>query len=93
MVGASNPKGALIMTAVLPQFVDPAAGGVGLQVLTLGGIFLALTLAANCAWAVGAGAARDRLAGAPRRLAAVGAASGTALMGLGVAVAVSGRSG
>jgi threonine/homoserine/homoserine lactone efflux protein len=93
VVGASNPKGALIMTAVLPQFVDPAAGAVGLQVLALGGIFLALTLAADCAWAVGAGAARDRLSRSPRRLAAAGAASGSALIGLGVAVAVSGRSG
>ena len=93
VVGASNPKGALIMTAVLPQFVDPAAGGVGLQVLALGAIFLALTLAADCAWAVGAGAARDRLSRSPRGLATVGAASGSALVGLGVAVAVSGRSG
>lgn len=93
VVGASNPKGALIMTAVLPQFVDPAAGGVGLQVLVLGAIFLALTLAADCAWAVGAGAARDRLSRSPHGLAAVGVASGTALVGLGVAVAVSGRSG
>ena len=93
VVGASNPKGALIMTAVLPQFVYPAAGAVGLQVLALGGIFLFLTLAADCAWAIGASAARVRLSGSPRRLAAVGAASGTALIGLGVAVAVSGRSG
>ena len=93
VVGASNPKGALIMTAVLPQFVDPAAGAVGLQVLALGGIFLALTLAADRAWAIGASAARARLSRSPRRLSAVGAASGTALIGLGVAVAVSGRSG
>ncbi len=93
VVGALNPKGALIMTAVLPQFVNPAAGAVGLQVMALGGIFLALTLAADGAWAVGASAARARLTRAPRRLAAVGAASGTALIGLGVAVAVSGRSG
>ncbi len=93
VVGASNPKGALIMTAVLPQFVAPGAGAVGLQVLALGGIFLALTLAADCAWAVGASAARARLSGSRRRLAAVGAASGTALIGLGVAVAVSSRSG
>ena len=93
VVGASNPKGALIMTALLPQFVDPAAGAVGLQVLALGGIFLALTLAADCAWAVGASAARAPLSRSARRLSAVGAASGTALIGLGVAVAVSGRSG
>ncbi|MGC8473172.1 MAG: LysE family translocator [Candidatus Dormibacteria bacterium] len=93
VVGASNPKGALIMTAVLPQFVDPAAGAVGLQVLALGGIFLAFTLAADCAWAVGASAARARISSSPQRLAAAGAASGTALIGLGLAVAVTGRSG
>lgn len=91
VVGATNPKGAVIMTAVLPQFVDPRSGAVPLQLLTLGAIFLGLTLVADLAWAMGAGLARSWVARAPRRVDVVGVAGGTALIGLGVAVAVSGR--
>ncbi|MEU8197693.1 LysE family translocator [Microbispora amethystogenes] len=36
LVGVSNPKGLLIFTAVLPQFVDAALGNIPLQLLVLG---------------------------------------------------------
>ena len=35
-VGATNPKGIIIFTAVLPQFVDRSSGHVTLQLATLG---------------------------------------------------------
>ena len=91
VVGASNPKGAVILSAVLPQFIDRPAGHLPLQFLSLGAVFVALTLAANVIWAVGAGTARSWLARSPRRLEAVGGAGGLTLIGLGVGLAVSGR--
>ena len=36
VVGATNPKGLLIFTAVLPQFIEPARGHATLQLATLG---------------------------------------------------------
>ena len=36
-----NPKVALFFLALLPQFVDPAKGGIRLQMLTLGLVFMA----------------------------------------------------
>ncbi len=91
VVGASSPKGAVILTAVLPQFIDRPADHVPLQLLTPGAVFVALTLAAHPLRALGAGAARWWLARWPRRLEAAGGAGGLTLIGLGVGLAVSGR--
>ncbi|MFZ1997362.1 MAG: LysE family translocator, partial [Solirubrobacteraceae bacterium] len=38
VVGATNPKGLLIFTAVLPQFIEPARGHTTLQLATLAAI-------------------------------------------------------
>jgi threonine/homoserine/homoserine lactone efflux protein len=40
-VGVGNPKGFLLFTAVLPQFVSPTAGSVTAQLLLLGPICVA----------------------------------------------------
>lgn len=91
VVGVSNPKGIVIISAVLPQFIDRSAGHVPIQLLTLGALFVVLTLAANLMWALGAGAARSWFARSPRRLEAVGAAGGITMIGLGVGLAMAGR--
>ncbi len=91
LVGAANPKTIIFFTVVMPQFTDPAAGHVWLQLLVLGGFFPAIALVCDSVWALVAGTARSWLANSPRRLAAIGGAGGLAIVGLGVTVAVTGR--
>jgi threonine/homoserine/homoserine lactone efflux protein len=91
LVGAANPKTIVFFTVAMPQFTDPAAGHVPLQMLVLGAFFPAIALICDSVWAFLAGTARTWLAGTPRRLAAIGGAGGLAIIGLGVTVAVTGR--
>ncbi len=91
VVGALNPKGVVFFGAVFPQFIDRSVGRVPIQLLTLGAIFLGLSLAANLAWALSAGAARSWFARSPRRLEAVGGAGGLTMIGIGVSLAIAGR--
>jgi threonine/homoserine/homoserine lactone efflux protein len=90
-VGATNPKGILIFTAVLPQFIDRSAGHATLQLATLGAICIAIALLSDGAWAVASGTARNWLGRSSRRLEWLGATGGVMLMGLGVALAATGR--
>lgn len=91
LVGVSNPKTIVFFGAVLPQFVDPGAGHAPAQMLVLGLVFCLLALSLDSVWGLSAGAARDWLARSPRRLAALGGAGGLMMIGLGAALAVSGR--
>jgi threonine/homoserine/homoserine lactone efflux protein len=91
VVGFTNPKAAIVFTAVLPQFTDPSRGHVPLQLLALGGIFLSIGLASDSAWAIAAGSARTWLAGSRRRLEVLTGAGGLVLIGLGVRLAMTGR--
>jgi threonine/homoserine/homoserine lactone efflux protein len=91
VVGITNPKAVILMTAVLPQFVDRSAGHVQLQFLLLGAISLVIGLVSDGAWALVLGTARVWLARSPRRLELIGGAGGLVLIGLGVRVAITGR--
>jgi len=75
---------------VLPQFVDLGAGFVPLQIFELGIVFVTLALICDSVWALAASAARDWFARTPRRLAAVSATGGTAMIGLGGVLLFSG---
>ncbi|NBE55159.1 LysE family translocator [Streptomyces boluensis] len=87
LVGVTNPKGLVFFAAVLPQFVDHDAGGVPLQMMTLGLVPAAIGLCCDTLWGLGASAARGWFTGSDRRLSMVGGAGGVALIGLGVTVA------
>ena len=91
VVGATNPKGVIIFTAVLPQFVDRSAGHVAFQLGFLGALCVGIALLSDSAWAIASGSVRAWLARSPRRLALLGGAGGLTLVGLGVRLAVSGR--
>lgn len=91
LVGITNPKAALIFTAVLPQFVDRSRGYVPLQLAIMGAIFAAIALVSDSAWGLAAGTAREWLARSPRRLELVGGTGGLVMIGLGVRLAIAGR--
>jgi len=91
LVGAANPKMIVFLTVVMPQFTDPGRGRVWLQMLLLGAFIPLIAVACDTVWAFAAGSARTWFANSPRRLAALGAAGGAAIVGLGVTVAVTGN--
>jgi threonine/homoserine/homoserine lactone efflux protein len=90
IVNVLNPKTALFFLAFLPQFVDPARGPAGPQVLALGLVFVMLGLVTDGLYAVAAGSARRWIrAASPRFMAGQRWATGGLYIGLGVAAALS----
>lgn len=90
VVGATNPKTIAFFVAVLPQFVDPAAGPAWAQLLLLGVVFQLLALVCDSAWALAAGTARAWFARSPRRISTLSATGGVMMVGLGGTLALSG---
>jgi threonine/homoserine/homoserine lactone efflux protein len=91
MVGVSNPKGLVIFTAVLPNFVSYSGGHVTLQLASLGVICVIVALLSDSTWALASGTARQWLGRSPKRLEALSAGGGVVMAGLGVALALTGR--
>ncbi|HWF24792.1 MAG TPA: LysE family translocator [Solirubrobacteraceae bacterium] len=91
IVGATNPKGVLIFTAILPQFIERSRGGVQVQLLLLGAIAVAMGLISDGVWAIAAGSARAWLGRSQGRLEQLSTAGGLTLIGLGAALALTGR--
>lgn len=91
MVGITNPKSLLFFPAVLPQFVAPEAGYVPAQMFLLGALFITLGLITDCVWGLLAGTARTWLGRSRRRLELIGGAGGASMIGLGAAMALTGR--
>jgi threonine/homoserine/homoserine lactone efflux protein len=90
-VGATNPKGLILFTAVLPQFIDRSAGRATLQILTLGSLCVVIGLLSDGAWAVASGTARAWLGRSSKRLELLSGTGGAMLIGLGAVLAITGR--
>lgn len=86
IVEALNPKTAAFFLAFIPQFVEPAAGFVALQFMTLGLISVALNTTADLIVVVLASAARRGLSRRPRLIARLRQGSGLIMAGLGISL-------
>lgn len=91
LVGATNPKSVVFLTAVLPQFVNRSAGDVPLQLLVLGVVFVSIALVGDSVWAMAAGTARSWFARSPRRLELIGGVGGLTMISIGIGLAFTGR--
>jgi threonine/homoserine/homoserine lactone efflux protein len=91
VVGASNPKGYIMLAAVLPQFVDRGEGQVPLQMLLLGLVATTIGMLSDSLWAVVASQLRSWFNRSPKRGEAMGAVGGVSMIGLGVALVATGN--
>jgi threonine/homoserine/homoserine lactone efflux protein len=88
VVATLNPKTALFFLAFLPQFVDPSAGSVTLQLLTLGGMFIMMAIVTDGTYALLASAAGGWLKKNRSFLRAERFVVGSVYVGLGVMAAL-----
>jgi threonine/homoserine/homoserine lactone efflux protein len=91
VVGLTNPKAYILFGAILPQFVNRAAGHVPAQMLVLALVSVAIGAISDCSWGFAASAVRTWFARSPRRIEMIGGAGGLAMIGVGVTVAITGR--
>ncbi len=91
LVEALNPKTAAFFLAFIPQFVDPARGGVALQFILLGSISVLLNTLADIAMAFAAGGLRAGAAARPGLLRRLREASGASMVTLGLGLAFARR--
>lgn len=93
IVNILNPKTALFFLAFLPQFVDPNASPVAVQLLVLGLWYVALGVCSDGAYAMAASAVSRRLRPAHRSARRGDRLCGAAYIGLGVSAAFAGHPG
>lgn len=91
LMNISNPKVAIFFLAFLPQFADPAAGAMPLQLLTLGVGFIVVALIIFIGIALLAGRLASRLQGSSRVQTMVNRAAALVFIGLAVRLALSSR--
>ncbi|MDM8527425.1 LysE family translocator [Anaerolineales bacterium HSG24] len=92
VVNLLNPKTALFFLAFLPQFVDAERGGVGIQIILLGTIFVGLAIVSDSLYALIAGTARQLLTGSIMMIRSQKYMSGSIYILLGLMTAFSGDS-
>ena len=86
-----NPKIAMLYLALLPQFIDPNAGGVLGQSLALGSVQILVSVTVNAAIAVMAGSIAAFLTARPAWAVVQRWLMGSVLAGLAVRMVVEGR--
>jgi threonine/homoserine/homoserine lactone efflux protein len=90
-VEALNPKTAAFFLALIPQFVEPAAGYVALHFMTLGLISVTLNTSADLIVVAVASTAREGILRKPDLLRRLRQGSGLFIAGLGISLALTRR--
>ena len=88
LVEALNPKTAAFFLAFIPQFVDPNGGHVALQFLALGFVSVALNTLVDVVVAFAASGIREGAAARPAVIRRIREASGSAMIALGIGLAL-----
>jgi len=91
LVEALNPKTAAFFLAFVPQFVKPVAGNVAVQFVLLGSISVALNTLADIVVAYAASGIRAGAAARPNLVRRLREGSGTAMVALGLGLALAKR--
>ena len=84
----TNPKGLIFLLAFLPQFVNPTAGSVTLQLLFLGGIMKLTALVIEGSVALASGFVGGWLARRPNFIVWQERVAGSVMLGLGLRLAL-----
>jgi threonine/homoserine/homoserine lactone efflux protein len=91
IVEATNPKTAAFFLALIPQFIDPSYGSVGMQFFVLGAISIGVNTAMALLVATGASRLRDRLSSNTRFMVRVRQGSAIMLASLGLSLLLTRR--
>lgn len=91
IMNVTNPKVSIFFLAFLPQFVDPGAGPVVIQIIQLGALFVVATILVFGAVALLAGALGDWFAGSDSAQRILNRVAGCIFVGLAVRLAVASR--
>ncbi|MDF2847215.1 MAG: LysE family translocator [Oerskovia sp.] len=83
-----NPKAAIMYLALIPQFIDPAAGDVMAQGFVLGGVQIGVSMVVNAAIVLAAGSIAVFLRARPTWMRWQRRATGTLLGAVGVKLAI-----
>lgn len=91
VMNVTNPKVSIFFMAFLPQFADPARGSVTLQMLALGGLFIAATIVVFGGIALLAGTIGRWINRSPRAQVVMNRVAGMVFVGLALKLATVNR--
>jgi threonine/homoserine/homoserine lactone efflux protein len=87
LINILNPKLSIFFLAFLPLFISPGASAPILEMLLLGGVFMAMTLGVFILYGIAANGVRSHVAGSPKLVVLVQRSFATMFAALGIKLA------